>query len=207
MKNLFIILLICPFFVSAQITEELDYIAPFNDGVAAVQKGNSWGFINHNGLLIIDFRDDLVTTAMADGYKYPVFNDDRSLISKKIDGILYFGYIDKTGKTAIVPQFLNASNFNNGQAIALHIIKERLGDNEVLGKNVVNYKYFEVIIDIEGNIVNYLNPKGVNVVLDKGYLQSPPKITSRPITDDLYAVISGNKKWRIVSITNDQEYK
>ncbi len=202
MKKLLIILLIIPVIAYAQTTEQLDFIAPFSDDVAAVKKGDSWGFINEKGAIVINFRDDLVLTEV-DGYKYPVFKNNRCLIYESKNGITYFGYIDKTGKTVIAPKFLNASNFNNNKAIVLDISKEKLGTNNLLGKNVVNYRYYEVIIDTNGNIEHYLNPQGTHIVLDKKFLKTtPPEITSKRISDNLYAVISENEKWKIVVINN-----
>jgi len=201
MKNLLIILFIIPAFTLAQTTEELDFVAPLNDGVAAVNKGNSWGFINDKGVIVVAFRDDLVLTE-TDGYEYPVFKNNRCLISKDKDGITYFGYIDKTGKVVIEPKFLNASNFNNNKAIVLQIIKEELGNNHLLGKNVVNYRYYEVTIDSNGKVENYLNPKGVNVVLDKKFLTTTPEITSKQISNNMYTVRTENNKWKIVTINN-----
>ncbi|WP_242131884.1 WG repeat-containing protein [Aestuariivivens marinum] len=201
MKKLILLLMVCPFMVFPQTLEELDFIAPINEGFIAVMKGGSWGFINNEGIIVIDFRNDLVTTEM-DGYKYPVFKNGLCLISKKSDGITYFGYIDKRGKTVIEPQFLNATNFFENKAIALHVLKEELGKNDVLGKNVIRYKYFEAVIDIDGNIEHYLNPKGINVVLDKKKLLIPPKITSKQITNNIYAVYTDNMNWRIEVIKN-----
>ena len=165
MKKALITLLLIPVFALAQTNEALDFIAPFNDGVAAIKKDNSWGFINNKGAIIIDFRDDLVLTETDYG-SYPVFKNNRCLISEKKDGILYFGYIDKTGKKVIQTKFLNALNFNDNETIALELIKEELGENDVLGKKVVNYRYYEVIIDTNGAIKSYLNPEGINIVLD-----------------------------------------
>jgi len=199
MKKALIALLLIPVFALAQTLEELDFIAPFNDGVAAIKKDNSWGFINDKGAILINFRDDLVLTETDYGH-YPEFNNDRCLISEKKEGILYFGYIDKRGKKVIETKFLNASNFNKNETIALQLIKKELGENDVLGKNVVNYRYYEVIIDTNGAIKNYLNPKGVNVVLDEKFLKKPPKITSKLISDDLFATLNENNKWVIKSI-------
>ncbi len=202
MKKLAIVLitaLLIPVFAFTQTTEEFDLITPYNEGVAAVKKNNQWGFINNIGDVIINFRDDLVLTKTNDG-NYPAFKNNRCLISIKKEGISYFGYIDKTGKTVIEPRFLNALNFNNNETIALELIKEKLGENEVLGKNVVNYTYHEVIIDSNGTNIIYLNPKGVNVVLDNKFLKKPPKITSKFISKDMVAVMSENKKWVIKSI-------
>lgn len=201
MKKLLIIFLLLPVFSLAQTIEELDFIAPLHDGIAAVKKGNSWGFINGKGNVIIDFRDDLVLTE-TDGYKYPIFKNNRCLISEVKNGIMYFGYIDKSGKTVIETKFLNAMNFDTTKTLALHVMKETLGNNEVLGKNVVNYRYYEVTIDINGTIENYLNPKGTNIVLDKKFIRTIPNITSKQISDNLYAVKTENKKWKLVTFDN-----
>ena len=202
MKKAAIILitaLLISVFSFSQTTEELDDVSLFNDGVAAIKKDNQWGFINENGDVTINLRDDLVLTNTNDG-DYPIFKDNRCLISKKKEGVTYFGFIDKTGKIVIEPKFLNALNFNNNQTIALELVKEKLGGNDVLGKNVVNYKYFEVVIDSTGTIKHYLNPEGVHVVLDKKYIKNPPKITSKLISDDLVATHNKNTKWLIKSI-------
>ncbi|GAA4940974.1 hypothetical protein GCM10023314_12330 [Algibacter agarivorans] len=199
MKKVLIILLLIPVFALAQTTEELDLIATYNDGIAAIKKDNSWGFINKKGVIIINFRDDLVLTKTDDG-KYPVFYNNRCLISEKKDGIQYFGYIDKTGEKIIETKFLNASNFNNDVALALEVLSQSMGKNDILNKPIVNYKYFEVIIDTEGNVKEYLNPKGNNIALDKKFIKSPPKITSKFITEDLVAILNENNKWVIKSI-------
>lgn len=199
MKKALIILLIIPVFVFAQTVEELDFVAPMHDGVSAINKDNSWGFIDDKGAIIIDFRDDLVVTKSDDG-NYPVFENNRCLISKKKDGITYFGYIDKTGKTVIESQFLNAYNFNNHHAIVLKLKEDVLGTNDILKKRVIKHTYFEVIIDSNGIVKEYLNPKGTNVVLDKKFLKKPPKITSRFISDALIAIMDENKKWVIKSV-------
>ncbi|WP_228852966.1 WG repeat-containing protein [Aegicerativicinus sediminis] len=202
MKNLIIILvgfLILPILSFAQSNQVFDFVSSLNDGYAAIKKGDQWSFINSDGKKVMDFRNDLVLTKCDDGL-YPVFMDGRCLIEKKIDGISYFGYIDPTGKVVIEPQFLNASNFNNQLAVAIYLLKEKLGQNDVLGKNVVNYRYFEVVIDTDGNIKSYLDDKGVNVVLDKKYLRLPPKITSKLISENLSAVMVDKDHWTIKKI-------
>lgn len=199
MKKQLIIFLIIPVFVLAQTTEKLDFIAPFNEGVAAVKKDKSWGFIDDKGNIIIPFRDDLVLTE-ANGYKYPIFKNNRCLISEIKGDTTYFGYIDKKGETVIEPEFLNALNFYNNRAIALELRKENIGKNDLLNKNIVYYRYYEVIIDTKGNIKEYLNPAGVNIVLDKKFLRSLPKITSKFISNNLVATANKNGKLVIQSI-------
>ncbi|WP_339754354.1 WG repeat-containing protein [uncultured Winogradskyella sp.] len=196
---LFLVFAVNPFFGYAQSIENLDFISPFYNGLAAIKKDGQWAFVNTKGDVIINYRTDLVLTKSNEN-SYPIFNDDRCLIEQKKNGISYFGYIDTSGKTIIEPKFLNATNFNNGKAIVLELIKENVGKNEALGKNIVYYKYFEVIINTNGVIENYINPSGVNVVIDKEFLRMPPKITSKLISDNLVAIKGENGKWSLVKL-------
>ena len=196
---LLVIIITTPFFGYTQSLEEIDYISPFHDDVASIKKDGQWAFINKKGDIIIDFRDDLVTTKF-DRKNYPVFKNNRCLIVNEKEGVFYFGYINITGRTVIEPQFLNAANFNNKVATVLKLVKENVGQNEVLGKNVVYYRYYEAIIDTQGDIKTYLNPKGVNVVLDKKFLRKPPNFKSKLLSDNLYAFLNENNKWSIKKI-------
>lgn len=195
-----ILIIIIPNFVYTQTIKNIDFISPFHDGVAAVKKANQWGFINLKGELIINFRDDLVSSFI-DGAKYPYFSDGRCLISEKRNEVTYFGYINKTGETVIKPEFLNANNFYTNLAIVLKLNVEHVGNNPVLNKNIVYYKYIEVIIDSDGFIKEYLSDP-INVVLDKKFLPSPPPITSKFISDDLIAIKDNKKTWTVKRINN-----
>lgn len=202
MKRIIIPLLmvmVVPFLCFSQVIENIDYISPFNENVTAIKKGNTWAFIDTSGSMIIDFRDDVVVTKNGEE-EYPIFKNDRCLISQKKDGITYFGYIDKTGKTVIEPQFLNATTFENNIAVALKLTEEVLGENNLLDKKVVSYKYFEVVIDKQGNVKNYLDLKGTAVALDKKYLYKPPVILRHLISENLYTYMDRNKKWVIEKI-------
>jgi len=195
----FILLAFVPILCFAQPIENIDFISPFNEDVAAIKKGNLWAFIDTNGTMIIDFRPDLVSTKMEKD-EYPIFKNNRCLISQKKDGITYFGYIDKTGKTVIEPQFLNATNFENNKAVVLKLEEEFIGDNTILDKKVISYKYFEVVIDDQGKTKNYLDFNGVAVALDKKFLYNPPQIQRKLISDNLFIYLNRNKKWVIEKI-------
>ena len=187
------------FFGNTQTTENLDYVSTFNEGLAAVKKGNQWAFINTNGQMVINFRSDLVSTESEDG-TYPIFKNGRCLIEEKKEGISYYGYIDITGKEIIEPQFLNATNFKDEVAIVIYLVSEELGKNNLLGKDMVNYKYFEVAIDLQGAIISYLTKEGTTIILDKKSLKKSPAITSRLISKNLIAVKMENNKWTIKKI-------
>lgn len=184
---LFLLLITLPFYGISQTIENIDYISPFNNELAAIKKGNQWAFINTEGSIVINFRDDLVSTK-TNKANYPIFKNNRCLISKKKDGISYFGYIDKSGKTIVEPRFLNATNFNNNIAFALELMREDIGKNQ-LNKQVYYYKYFEVLINTDGKITKYLEPDNPTyVALDKTELSVPPKITSKILSSKVFAI-------------------
>ena len=206
MKNLVIIVICLQFhFVSfAQIFNDIDEATPFQEEIAAVKKGNQWGFIDKKGTLVIDYRNDFVLTKntdeMGNAMWYPLFKDNRCLIRKLSGDTYFYGYIDKTGKTVIEPQYLNALNFNNEIAIVLELIKKSVGKNDVLDKKIISYRYFEVTIDKDGMIQNYLTPEGTHIILEKKYLKVPPKVHSKLITNNLYTTKTKNNKWVIMPI-------
>lgn len=192
MKKIIILFILIPFLGFSQIPDKLDYISPYNEGFSAVKKGNQWAFINLKGNIVIDFRDNLVLTE-TNNKKYPVFINERCLISEKKDGISYFGYIDTSGKTIIEPQFLNATNFDEEFAIAIELYKEILGKNNILNKQTVRYESTEVIINKSGIIIRKLTePKGL--ALSKNYINKPPKISSKIIAENLFSTLGKDNK-------------
>ena len=200
MKKAILLLAFIPLFGFTQSIENLDYVSPFHDDVAAIQKNGEWAFINQKGDIVMNYRSDLVTTT-SDGKTYPIFVNNRCLITKEEAGVTYFGYIDKTGATVIKPQFLNATNFKNNVAIALNVVKENSGKNNILGKSVVSYRYYEVTIDTNGEVKDYLSPDdGISVVLEKKYLSKPPKISSKHLGDQLVVTKGENGKWTVKKV-------
>ncbi|WP_025740732.1 MULTISPECIES: WG repeat-containing protein [Aquimarina] len=199
MKKFVITLLLIPYFGIAQTLENLDYISPFHNEVASVKKGSQWGFIDLNGKLIVDFRDDLVLTK-TDNANYPIFKNDRCLITHQKDGVLYYGYINKKGVTIIKPQFLNAINFNEGKALALTVHKEIIGYNDIFKKDVVNYHYFEVVIDSIGTTIDHLSQLAIHISPKYTKRKNPPPITSKLVSTNLVAVKGNDDKWQIKKI-------
>lgn len=191
-----VLLLIIPLTIFAQTLSEIDFISPIHDGVMAIKKGEKWAFINQEGELLVDFRNDVVVSTI-NGNKYPVFNSDRCLISSEKEGISYFGYIDKKGNAILKPQFLNATEFKNGKATVIKLYKNVLGTNDVLDKQMIEYDYMEVAIDINGEIVYYFNKKPTHVTLEKNFLGKPPRIKSKFISDNLIATQNMDNTWTI----------
>ncbi|MDB9720975.1 WG repeat-containing protein [Winogradskyella sp.] len=195
---LFLIFIIIPLFTQAQSVTNMDYVSPVHNDVAAIKKDGKWAFINTEGRIIINFRDDLVATK-TESDTYPIFYNDRCKIVVVKDGISYFGFINNIGETVIKPQFLNVTNFNNGNAIALEVTKKVIAKNSALGKDIVNYSYYKVLINTDGEVTDYLS-HGINIVLDKDFLKAAPQINTKRITEHLYAVKNKKNLWDIINI-------
>lgn len=199
MKKILIILMFLPLLGMSQTVENIDYISPFQEGVAAIKKANQWAFIDQNGKIVIDFRNDLVPTE-TDNTTYPIFSNSKCLIVEVKDGVRYYGYIDKSGKTIIAPQFLNATNFQGNKALALIVHKETIGYNDIFKKDVVNYHYFEVVIDENGNVLDHLTQLALHISPKYTKSKNLPVITSKLISDNLIAVKNDDNKWNLRKI-------
>ncbi len=199
-KTLFLAIITLSFtFCFGQDLSNLDFISPLHDGLSAIKKDSKWAFINEQGDLVIDFRDDLVT-ATDYGYTYPLFQNDRALVKTVIKGITFFGYIDRTGKMVIEPQYLNATPFFNGVAL-VHALTEAIpGHNDLLGKRIVYYRYYEALIDGNGIVVQNLMDDPKPITLDKEYLRKPPALTHRLIGQHLLATMNKDKSWNVQKI-------
>ncbi|MBL87658.1 MAG: hypothetical protein CMO82_13505 [Winogradskyella sp.] len=199
MKTIFLTLLIIPLLGIGQTIENIDFVSPFHDGLSSVKKGNSWAFIDQNGSIIIDFRQDLVKTKTDKGY-YPLFSNGKCIIAHKKDDILYYGFIDKKGNISIEPQFLNVLNFQGNKTLALIVHKETIGFNDIFKKDVVNYHYFEVVIDENGNSLDHLTQLALHISPKYSKSKEPPVITSKIISDNLIAVKGDDNKWNLRKI-------
>ena len=188
--------------VDAQLLTDIDEYFPFQDELAPIKKGEKWGFINKKGDIEINFRDDIVVlndnafvrSEFINSTSYPIFSNNRCLIKKLIDGTYYYGYINEKGNEIIEPQFLNASNFKNGYALAIKLAKNSIGYNEVLKKNIVTYRLEEYIIDTEGTLFKYLYNER-NYIPSKTQNSSPPIFYSKFIAPNLIAVKNKDQKW------------
>lgn len=172
-----ILLTTFPLITASQISQ-VDEIAPFSEGLAGVRKGNQWGFIDQEGTLVIDFRDDLVWNENADNatsgvkaIRRPSFKNGRCLVKKEIEEIPVYGFIDTNGELVVPHKFLNVSPFNDGYTTGIIYEKVLQGRNEIK-MEVYKYKFHEVIMDTSGKIHEYL-VKPENIQMRKSRYELP----------------------------------
>ena len=187
-----------PFCTNAQIISKIDKVAPFQEGLAAVKKGNSWGFIDNNGALVINYRKDI--TVPSDGN--PAFSNRLCLIQEVRDGITYYGYINTKGEKVIPAEYLVATPFENGYARVIKPYKSDTGGTNILGKNIVNYSYNELVIDPENKTVQHLLGPN-NLVFEKLHSDPNllPEISSIIIGDNLVAVREKDDTYTVYKLT------
>ncbi len=214
MKYLFvgIALMALPFLGVSQTVAEInkptisniDEVAPFREGLAAVRKGNQWGFINKEGQLIIDFRNDIVWNQEAvdargvAGIRYPQFNDGLCIISKLDDeGIPRYGFINTEGETVIEPEFVNITAFENGYAIGIFVRKGMKGQNE-FKLNIYEHSFTEVVVNKAGEMVWPIQERQ-NIKMSKRSFELP-ELRAKMITKNLLAVKGKDKQWKVVQL-------
>ena len=89
-----------------QVGEAFEDARPFSDeGYAAVKRDGKWGFIDIDGIVVIDFRFD---DALSFG---------QHMAAVKQDGL--WGYINMKGDVVIEPVYMEAKSFSNGSAPVL----------------------------------------------------------------------------------------
>jgi len=80
--------------------------------------------------------------------------------------------------------------------LALKIYEKFLGRNDLLDITIKSYKYDVVLIDMKGEVKQYLDgPFPVAVSREK--LREAPRIEARWVNENLIAVRNPQKKWEI----------
>lgn len=206
--TLIVLLSFLSFSSRGQELKDIDEVAPFSEGLAAVRVGNQWGFINEQGDLVIDFRDDLVWNKLAntekadiEGIRYPVFKDGLCMIKEMLEEeeIYVYGFIDKTGVTKIKPEYLNVTEFDQGYAVGILMTKTFRGKNN-FQLNIYDYKFSEVIVDQKGDIMRLL-AKRDNIQMSKRRYELPD-LRAKLLSKTLAAVKKGDN-WELMKLDLD----
>lgn len=208
--------LVLPFLVGAQTLEtmneptvkirDLDEVGPFSEGLAAIQKDGKWGFIDEDGNLVIDFRDDVVWDQNADeskrdieGIKYPKFKNGLCAIQEiKDEGIPYFGFMDTQGNIVIEPEYLNVTAFKDGRAIGIYCRRTFRGKND-FQLNIYEYAFTEVVLNTKGEIIWPIS-KREDISMTKRRYQMP-ELKASFISPDLILVKTGDNDFQISNIS------
>ena len=208
MKSIVLIFafLMSPLLVCAQELDSVDEIAPFSEGLAAVRMGDKWGFIDSEGQLVIEFRDDLVwgseeetKVSELSGIPYPRFKNGRCMIKDILEeeGIAVYGFINTKGETVITPEYLNVTEFDKDYSVGILLTKTFRGKNR-FQLNIYDYKFSEVILDTSGEIMLLITQRQ-NILMDKRRYELP-ELTGKYLSKNLMAVKTKDNTWELRKI-------
>jgi hypothetical protein len=188
--------------INTPVVENLDEVTPFHDGLAAVRRGNQWGFIDTSGKLVIEFRDDLIwnievetATSGVGEIEYPRFNN--GLCPFKISGeedIPLYGFINRQGKVAISPEYLNITEFKDGLAVGIYFKKTFRGKSD-FQLNIYDQTFTEVVLNTKGEMVWPVTERQ-NILMSKRRYERP-EIRTKVLNKDLIAVRISPEQWEI----------
>lgn len=184
--------------------KDLDQITEFHEGLAAVRKGNSWGFIDAAGTLVIGFRDDLVWNESPDpgangveGIAYPRFSEGRCpfrAFREEEGDIPFYGFIDTKGQPAIEAEFLNVTEFRDGVALGVYFKKTFRGKNN-FQLNIYDYAFTEVVLNPAGEMIWPLAERQNIIMQPRRY--KAPDLLARILGTELVAVEATPGNWEI----------
>lgn len=203
---LIFVFVLSPLFVHSQSLDIVDEIAPFSEGLAAVRVGEKWGFIDSDGQLEIDFRDDLVlnkevntSTNDVTSIPFPRFKNGRCMIKQTLEeeGIAVYGFINTKGETVIPPEYLNVTEFDQDHAVGILLTKTFRGQNR-FQLNIYEYKFSEVILDSSGDIMLLVTQRD-NILMDKRRYELP-SLTAKYLSKNLMAVKTKKNTWELRKI-------
>lgn len=169
-------------------------IGSFSEGLMAIGNDDSWGFIDTNGTLVIDFRKDIVASSK----ESPIFSNGLCIIKEKRENIVYYGYMNTTGETIIPLEYLAATPFENGFARVIKHYKTDTGGTNVLSQNIIIYSYNEIIVDTKNKVVLHIRGP-FHLLLNKLKSQEEiPTIRSQFISERLITVKEDDKTYSIL---------
>lgn len=198
--------LLLPVLLYTQELTDLDEIAPYSEGLAAVRKGDQWGFIDKHGELVINFRNDLVWNLDANdsklditGVRYPQFKNGRCLIREllKEEEIWVYGFIDTSGNTVIKPEFLNVTQFDQGYVVGIMMTKTFRGKNN-FQLNLYQYSFSEVVVDTAGDIMRLISRRDHILMTKRRY--KLPLLRAKLVNPELVLVKNDKDKWEILKL-------
>lgn len=169
---------------SNQHLKNIDKTEGFNEGFVAIRKDNSWGFIDLNGTLTIDFRKDIVTSSNQSS----IVTNDLFFSEEKRENFFCYDYINAKGETIIPTNYIATTAFKNGFARVIKHYKSNTGAKNILGQNIRRYIYNELVIDAKNETAMHITGPHHLLFDDLKFHQNVPAIRSEFISNYLIAL-------------------
>ncbi|MCG2727021.1 MAG: WG repeat-containing protein [Elusimicrobia bacterium] len=200
-----------------KINPQFDGLGPFNSGLAEGIIGGKLGYIDKKGKYVINpqFELELRDDDIQDIWKQNAFNEKLKeypfyAYSFKFGGSFkeglarvnignHFGYIDKTGKYVINPQFDFAGQFSEG--LANVVFGGKAGYIDKKGKYVINPQ-FDAASEFHDGLAQIVIGNKMGYIDKKGIISINPQFDDAKIfTKDGLAAVMVNDKWGFINKT------
>jgi hypothetical protein len=182
----------------------------FTDGLAIVvirhfEKDNlhmhKYVYINRSGKIVIQPREALDSKSFFVSMSFKELDFSEGLFPVREDDKSGYGYIDKSGKMVIPPQFKSAGPFSEGLAAVR--IKGRYGYIDRSGKMVIPPQFEHAspfseglaLINSNGNQCGYIDQSGKLVINGEEF------VLARGFSEGLAAVMGRNEKYGFIDKT------
>ena len=114
--------------------------------------------------------------------------------AKGDDDIPVYGFIDRTGKTVIAPEYLNLTEFKDGYAVGVFVKKTFRGKNK-FQLNIFDYSFMEGVLNPAGEMVWPIGERE-NILMQLRRYEMP-SLTAKITGNGLLVVESEMGKWEI----------
>ncbi|MCX7922080.1 MAG: WG repeat-containing protein [Clostridia bacterium] len=161
------------------------YISDFSDGFAIASRKDKYAVIDEKGKVLYEASEHINT-----------FKEGMAVFSwKGSDGVSLYGYLDKTGKVSIEPQFKYANDFEGDKALVT-TREDKVVLIDKTGKIIRTYNYSNVMGLSEGTVIyrNDVNEKN-GYLNEDGTILIEDKYSRAEVFKDGFAVVSSSEDY------------
>lgn len=202
------------------INPQFDYATVFHDGLALVRtsgKERKWGFIDSEGKYVINatyknatvFQEGLAWVVSENGAptaidkkgnvkftlkqaeKTEIFSEGLAAFSVTDSTETKWGFVDKSGKVVINPQFTSVEKFKDGKC-AVENKDEKWGYIDSDGKIIINHQFDDANNFVDGKAVVSLDKKA-GIINEEGKYIVNPQFDNMVVDGDEFAINKEDK--------------
>lgn len=202
------------------INPQFQFATTFREGLALVKttgENGKWGYIDKDGKFVINAtykdatvfqegiawvvsentaptaidRNGEIKFTLKDAEEVRLFSDDLAAYSKTDSTKTIWGFVDKSGKQIVNPQFEEVGNFNDGKC-AVKNKEGKWGYIDKSGKIIINYQFDIAQKFMDGKAIVYLDDKA-GVIDEEGKYIINPQFQYAFSDNDKYLIIQDEK--------------
>lgn len=202
------------------INPQFQFATAFRDGIALVKttgENGKWGYIDKDGKFVVNatykeatvFQEGIawvvsenaaptaidkngeIKFTLKEAEEVRLFSDDLAAFSKADSTSTLWGFVDKSGKQVINPQFQQVGYFSDGKC-AIQNKEGKWGYMDKSGKIIINYQFDNAENFVDGKAIVYLDEKAGVIDEDGKYLINP-QFQYAYVDNDKYLIYQDDK--------------